>query len=72
MDIVKERERGITVKDKDLKAKGVASGDRALAIKKELDKLKTNEEKADLWDDWTKKGIITKKVERQLKTLMNQ
>ena len=72
VDIVKERERGITVKDKDLKAKGVASGDRALAIKKELDKLKTNEEKADLWDDWTKKGIITKKVERQLKTLMNQ
>lgn len=71
-DVVKERELGITVKDKDLKAKGVASGDRALAIKKEFDKLKTQEEKANLWDEYTKKGIITKEVARQLEKLFNQ
>ena len=50
----------------------MASGDRALAIKKELDKLETKEEKAALWDDYTKKGIITKKVANQLKILINQ
>ncbi len=71
-DIVKEREKGITVQDKDLKSKGVASGDRALAIKKELDKLKTKEEKADLWDEYVKKGIITEKVSEQLIKLLNQ
>ncbi len=65
-DVVKEREFGITVKDKDLKAKGVASGDRALAIKKELDKSDTKEEKAILWDDYVKKGVITEEVARQL------
>jgi len=71
-DIVKERELGITVKDKDLKSKGVTSGDRALAIKKEFDKLKTKEEKAALWDDYVKKGIITKDVSKQLLKLLNQ
>src|SRR3990167_3541204 len=71
-DVVKERELGITIKDKDLKVKGVASGDRALAIKKELDKLKTKEEKAALWEDYVKKGIITKEVARQLWVLLKE
>lgn len=71
-DVVKERELGITVKDKDLKAKGVASGDRALAVKKELDRLGTKEEKAVLWDDYVKKGIITTEVSRQLNILFSQ
>ena len=65
-NVVKERELGITIKDKDLKVKGVASGDRALAIKAELDKLKTKEGKAALWADYVKKGIITKEIARQL------
>lgn len=69
-DVVKERELGITVKDKDLKAKGVTSGDRALAIKEKLDELKTKEEKAALWNDYVKKGIITKEVSRQLLKLL--
>lgn len=71
-DVVKEREKGITVKDKDLKSKGVASGDRALAIKKELDKLKTKEEKAQLWEEYVRKGVITKDVATQLTKLLNQ
>ena len=69
-DVVKEKELGITVKDKDLKSKGVASGDRTLAVKKELDKLKTKESKAALWEDYARKGIITKEVGRQLKILL--
>jgi len=68
--IGKERRRGITAKDKDLRAKSVASGDRALAVKKELDKLKTKEEKAKLWDEYVKKGIITRKVSEQLNYLL--
>ena len=68
--VIKERELGITVQDKDLKAKGVASGDRALAIKNNLDALKTKEEKESLWDEYTKKGIITKEVARQLSNLL--
>ena len=71
-DIVKDREKGITVKDKDLKMKGVASGDRALAIKKQLDKLKTKEEKAALWEEYAQKGIITKEVGRQIRILLDQ
>ena len=67
--VVEERESGITVKDKDLKAKGVASGDRALAVKKELDALESDEEKAVLWDEYVKKNVITKEVARQLDVL---
>ena len=68
-DVIKERQIGITVKDKDLKSKGVASGDRALAVKKELDRLETKEKKIALWEDYAKKGIITKEVGRQLNVL---
>lgn len=71
-DVVKDRELGISVKDKDLKSKGVASGDRALVIKKELDKLETKEKKAALWDEYVRKGIITKEVARQLMVLLKK
>ena len=70
MDVVRERESGITVQDKDLKSKGVASGDRALAVKKALDKLKTKEEKAAQWEEYARKGVITKEVGRQLMILL--
>src|SRR3990167_534950 len=71
-DVVKERELGITVQDKDLKSKGVASGDRALVIKKKFDTLETKEEKATLWENYVKKGIITKEIARQLGILLKK
>jgi hypothetical protein len=37
---------------------------------KKLNKLKTDEEKANLWDEYTKKKIITAEVARQLKILI--
>jgi len=67
--IVKERQKGITAKDKDLKAKGVADGKRALAIQKQFDKLETDKEKASLWDEYVRKGVITKIVFEQLMLL---
>ena len=70
--IVQEREKGITPKDKDLKAKSVASGDRALEIEKQLKKIDDKEKKADLWAEYVRKGIITEEVARQLIILLNQ
>lgn len=70
--VAKERKLGLTAHDKDLKDKGVASGDRALAIQKDFDKLTTKEEKAKLWEEYTKKGIITDDVKEQLLILLKQ
>lgn len=70
-EVVRDREAGITVKDKDLKSKGVSDGSRAIAVKEELDRLKNNEQKAALWNDYVRKKIITKEVARQLGVLLN-
>lgn len=70
--VAKERKMGITVEDQVLRAKGVASGDRAVAIAKEFDKLKTKEEKNALWQEYIKKKIITKEVAKQLIPLLKK
>lgn len=70
--VVKDEQKGITSHDLDLKSKGVASGDRAMAIVKDLNKLKTKEEKAQLWEDYTKKGVITKDVAPQVLKLLQE
>lgn len=70
-DIIKDREKGITAEDKDLKDMSVASGDRAKAIMKEFDKLKTKEEKQVKWEEYVNKGIITDKVATQLMKLLS-
>lgn len=69
-EVIKKRNKGITVQDEVLKAKGVTSGERSEYIYKELNKLKTKEEKAALWDSYVKKGIITKDVAKQLKSML--
>jgi hypothetical protein len=71
-DVVIQREKGITPHDLDLKSKGVASGDRATAILKDLNKLKTKEEKVKLWQDYVNKGVITADVSKQLMTLLKK
>ena len=65
--VAKDRKKGVTVDDQVLKAKGVASGDRAIEIIKQFNKLESKEEKAALWDHYVKVGIITKDVAKQLK-----
>jgi BioD-like phosphotransacetylase family protein len=57
---------GITPNNESLKAKGVANGDRAIAIAKEFKKLKTNEEKSKLWQEYVTKKIINTEVAKQL------
>ena len=66
LQVKKEEKLGVTVQDKTLKEKGVASGDRAMAIAKELNKLKTPEEKNALVRRYIKLGIITDEVKKQL------
>lgn len=70
VEVKKERKLGITPQDVMLQDKGVTSGDRAIAIKKQLDKLKTDQERAALWDEYVKKKIITKEVAKQLKEML--
>jgi hypothetical protein len=72
VEVIEDRQLGITPKDKDLKSKGVSSGDRAMALKKEFDKLKTKEEKKAKWEDYAAKGIITPAVADQLMKLLNK
>ena len=69
-EVVKDRQLGITVQDQALKAKGVASGDRAMAIAEEFADLQTKEEKAALWEEYVTKKIITKEVAKQLSILL--
>ena len=70
--VIEEEKAGITVNDRELKDKGVASGDRALAIADRFNQFKTREEKADYWDDLVSKKIITTKVADQLERLMKR
>lgn len=65
-----EKNLGITDADRKLKSLGVKNGERAQAIFEELNKLETTEEKSKLWNDYTKKKIISKEVASQLKELL--
>lgn len=65
-----DRQKGITVNDRVIKQKGVENGDRAEAIYKKINELETPQQKTELWNDYVKKGIITKEVATQLKQLI--
>lgn len=69
---IKDRQQGVTIPDKTLKAKGVASGDRSTALAKEFKNAKTNGEKAKLWDHYVKIGVITSDIAKQLKILKDR
>lgn len=69
-DSIESDKMGLTSTDKAIKSLGVVNQDRANQIKKQLDKLKTPQEKAALWNDYVKKKIITKEVSEQLKKML--
>ncbi len=66
----KDEELGVTDKEKEIRNLGVENEARAQRVLKELQKLKTAEEKNALISDWWKKKIITQKVYDQLKALL--
>lgn len=72
MQVAKDRRMGVTVNDQVLKAKGVASGDRAKAIADEMNKLKTPEEKSALFRHYMIIKVITPEVSKQLNILLRQ
>lgn len=70
-NVIEDEKLGLSYADRVIKTLGVVNGSRAKYIKKELDNLKTKEEKRKLWDDYVKKKIITKQVASQLSILLN-
>lgn len=67
---VKDRELGITKKEKDMRNMNVYDGERAKALIKYINTKKTAEEKNALYQRLKKAGIISDKVARQMKELM--
>ena len=72
LQVAKDEKRQVTPEEKTLKSKSVASGDRSMAIIKELNKLNTPEEKNALIKRYTGLGIITDDVKKQLILLKKQ
>ncbi|MCK9371439.1 hypothetical protein M0R04_16105, partial [Candidatus Dojkabacteria bacterium] len=71
-DLISDDTLKVTASEKNIRKQTVKDGDRARAIKRQLDKAKTPAEKAALWDSYVKKGIITTEVAKQLKILLSQ
>lgn len=67
---IRDLQSGITEPEKEIRSLGVATGERARAVFKELSKLKTKEEKAALWDDYVNKRILTEDVQEQVMELL--
>ncbi len=72
LDLINEKELGITATDKKILSLGVENGARAQYIADQFNKLKTDEEKGALWEEYVTKKIITSTVAEQLGTLLNQ
>lgn len=67
-----DQKLGITPKDRKIRQMGVEDGTRAEAIVKEFSKLKTNEEKAKLWEKYTKAKVITPEISKQMRYLLQK
>ncbi len=67
---LKETGMKITGREKDIQGLNVKDGSRARSILKELNRLKTKEEKAALWDRYVNLKIISPEVAKQLNQLL--
>lgn len=72
VQVLKDQAAGITDEDKTLKNMGVANKQRAKEIAKQLNKLKTKEEKKVLVATYIQKKIITPEVAGQLIEFLNK
>jgi len=70
-DTVEEEKQGLTYEDRLVRQLGVENGERARYLFKKFNSLKTKEEKAKLWNEYTQKKIISDKVRDQLLYLLN-
>lgn len=69
-DLKDKKDLGFTNKDYVIDQLGVENGERAKFIASQFSKLKTQEQKAALWDDLVNKKLITDKVSEQLNSLL--
>jgi DNA-directed RNA polymerase subunit F len=69
-EIMDEEELGLTYTQRLIKQLGVENGQRATFIANKLNSLKTQEEKAELWDEYVEKKLITNSVAEQLDILL--
>ena len=68
--VAKDEKLGITDEEKKIRNMGVANKDRAEAVYEKFNDLETNEEKHTLWNEYVKKGILTKDVKKQVKEML--
>lgn len=69
---VRDLQTGITDQEKKIRSLGVSDGERAQRVFQELQKLDSDAERAELWDDWVEKRILTDSVQDQVLELLNQ
>jgi hypothetical protein len=70
-EIAKQEKKNLNYTDRMILDLGVANGERAQYLATKFYELDTKEQKAALWDELSKKGVITKDVKKQLTTLLN-
>lgn len=68
--IKKKQDKGLTFIDRKILQLGVGNGERAEFLDMKFRELKTQEEKAQLWQEYKAKGIISDTVSKQLKKLL--
>lgn len=70
ISIVKSEKLGLTQEDRSILSAGVNDGTRAKILARIFNLKKTKEEKQKLWEEYAKKGIITKTIAVQLSSLL--
>lgn len=71
-DIKKSEDLGLTYTQRLIMQLGVSNGERAEYIYKKLQELPSDEMRADLWNEYTEKKIISNNVADQLLELINK
>lgn len=69
-EVANDEKKGLTYEDKLVKALGVDNGERSHFIYEKLEKAKSNEEKAKIWQEYKDKGLLSDKTEAQVRYLL--
>lgn len=70
-ELKKQQELGLTYTQRRIKALGVENEERASFIFNKLESLSSDQERSELWNEYTEKKIITKDVANQLRAIIN-
>lgn len=69
-DLKKQEDKGLTFVERKILDLGVSNGERAKFLVKKFNELEKKEDKANLWNEYREKGIISDSVAKQLKKLL--